>query len=298
MKLIMNQAFLSRSLVICAVIIASLSMNSAANALNVRVKIENISPSNGVGFTPVWVGFHDGSFDSYDGGTPAPAFIEALAEDGNNSLISTEFNNVAGRIDGNVASPSGPPPLTPGESATMTFNNVDTSGANQYFSYASMVLPSNDFFLANGNPLAHNLSSLSIGSSPISILIGTTGGGSSPVNDAGTEVEDFDFVAPPNAGLNGLFPGRNFDPSAGQTAANQGTAQGANISNVTGADPFGGFANILGADLSGFDFNDASLYTGGAIGRITISAIPEPTSIVMMGLAVVGITMKRSNRRS
>ena len=297
MKFTLNQTSLSRFIAVCAMALASLSMNSAANALNVRVKVENISPSNGVAFTPVWVGFHDGSFDSYDGGTPAPGFIEALAEDGNNTPISDAFNAVSDRIDGNVGSSSGPPPLTPGESATMTFNNVDTSGANQYFSYASMVLPSNDFFMANGNPLAHNLSSLSIGSSPISILIGTTGGGSSPVNDAGTEVEDFDFVAPPNDGLNGLFPGRSFDPSAGQTMANQGTPQGANIANVTGADPFGGFANILGADLSGFDFNDASLYTGGAIGRITISVIPEPTSLVMMGLAAIGFTMKRSNRR-
>jgi len=41
--------------------------------------------------------------------------------------------------------------------------------------------------------------------------------------------------------------------------------------------------------LSGFDFNDASLYTAGGIARITITVIPEPTSLALIGMGVVGL---------
>lgn len=276
-------------LLLCAICTGLFANN--VEAVNLKVTVENIGPSNGVAITPVWAGFHDGSFDSYDGGTSASSAIENLAEDGNNAVISDDFNMVSGRRD--ILGIANGGPITPGTSASTVFTNIATDGTNRYFSYASMVLPSNDFFLANGNPTAHDLSSLYGGSGSVSFLIGTTGGGSSPVHDAGTEVEDFDFVAPPNAGLNGLFPGRSFDASAGQTAPNQGTDQLATISNVTSADPFGSFANILGADLTGFDFNDPSLYTEGGIARITIRAIPEPSSILLMGIGTIGLGLLR-----
>ena len=34
-----------------------------SQALQVKVTIENLAPVNGVYLTPLWVGFHDGSFD-------------------------------------------------------------------------------------------------------------------------------------------------------------------------------------------------------------------------------------------
>ena len=45
----------------------------------VRVIIENRSPENGILLTPLWVGFHDGSFDLFDTGTTASRALEALA---------------------------------------------------------------------------------------------------------------------------------------------------------------------------------------------------------------------------
>jgi len=48
----------------------------------------------------------------------------------------------------------GMPHICPGETAYIPFEIELIPGAVHYFSYASMILPSNDAFVANGNPLA------------------------------------------------------------------------------------------------------------------------------------------------
>lgn len=134
-----------------------------AEPQRVVVNIENLAPANGTFQTPHWVGFHDGIFDIYDGGTPAnndpvpsdPLFsVERLAEDGNTGPLSETFAGlVPGGVDGTIPGPSGA--LGPGESTRASFI-VDSLDPNQrYFSYASMVIPSNDYWYANGSPLAH-----------------------------------------------------------------------------------------------------------------------------------------------
>ena len=50
----------------------------------VTISIENLAPANGTQLTPVWVGFHDGQFDTFDSGSPASPGLEQLAEDGDN----------------------------------------------------------------------------------------------------------------------------------------------------------------------------------------------------------------------
>ena len=154
---------------------------------SVVVKISNLTPSRGTLLTPVWVGFHDGSFDSYDGGSPASVplggdEIERLAEDGNTGPISATFEALTGNApQATIVGPTGP--LAPGEFQTMTFNVDPTS--DRYFSYASMIIPSNDAFIANGNPLAHMIFN------PGGDFVGSpfiVSGDES--NDAGTEVND------------------------------------------------------------------------------------------------------------
>ena len=119
----------------------------------VFVSVQNLSPSQGTALTPVWVGFHDGEFDTYDRGRPASPGLERLAEDGNNDVISQEFDqSTFGETQGVVAGAGGP--IFPGETTGQVFDVEDTE-QGQYFNYAAMILPSNDFFIANGNPLAH-----------------------------------------------------------------------------------------------------------------------------------------------
>ena len=268
----------------------------------VEVEITNIAPTGGTYITPVWVGFHDGSFDSYNSGLSAQPGLEALAEDGNFAPLSGDFlagltyidnsgapssaTVVSGqpgseRVDGAIANGA---PIAPGETASATFD-IDAAGANQYLSYASMILPTNDYFLANGDPMAHDLSSLDgapIGTE-ITFFIGQS------VNDAGTEVNDFDTSAG-----NPLFPQLNL-PS-GQGAPNTGADENGVVAAVAG-DPFAGFANApagFGSDPDAdlVDFNDGSLYPSG-LASVTVRVVPEPASLMLLGLGGVVLLRKR-----
>jgi len=285
-------------------LISITSTSQSAHAVQrVRVDITSNAPTGGVALTPVWVGFHNGSFDSYNGGLSSQEGLERLAEDGNNSVISADFSggytyidsssgtpvssrilsSQAGseRVDGTIASTTGAPPIEPGESASAFFD-IDTSGINRYFSYASMILPSNDFYVANGNPFAHDLSSLYDGTGSVTFDIGLAG----TVNDAGTEVESYVTSA-----ANGLF-----GLAGGQSGPNQGADQNGVNANVVGANPLSAL-NFVEGTPAAFDFNNSSLYPRG-IATITITAVPEPTSMALGLLGMASIGLVRRRRRS
>ncbi|MGQ4650717.1 spondin domain-containing protein [Lyngbya aestuarii] len=122
----------------------------------VQVTITSLAPDMGTFLTPLWFGFHDGGFDTYDRGRPVSPGLESLAEDGNTALISTEFDLAGfGETQGTIFGSNGP--IAPGESATQTVFLDLTDPSSQFFNYASMVIPSNDFFIANGNEQAHQV---------------------------------------------------------------------------------------------------------------------------------------------
>ncbi|MGK7954758.1 MAG: PEP-CTERM sorting domain-containing protein [Crocosphaera sp.] len=277
---------------------------SAAQALTLKVQVENLSPDGGVGLSPVWVGFHDGSFDSYNGGLSSQEGLERMAEDGNSMPISIDFNanrtyiqdgvsgvfdttQVGTRVDGAIGSS----PITAGSMAMSTFE-VTPDESNRWFSYVSMVLPSSDYYVANGNPFAWDLIDLFTGDqTEISFNIGLSG----TINDAGTEVNNFATSAG-----NGLFPGL----PAGQSAQNQGTNE--NGVNVNVANPHANFLNRpanFDTAFANLDFNDTTLYPNG-IASITISVvdeapndsqpIPEPLTILGASAAIAfGTSFKR-----
>lgn len=283
---------------------AAAGLACGSHALDVEVEVTNVGPGGGVYITPLWVGFHDGSFDSYDGGLGVQEGLERVAEDGNTAVLSADFlggytyidagtnarvltSQTTGRVDGTIASPSGPPPIAPGETVSQQFT-IDAGGSNRYFSYASMVLPSNDYFIANGNPLAHDLASLynaPLGTE-ITFFIGQS------VNDAGTEVNDFATSA-----ANGLFPQLGIGP--GQGGPDTGADEGGVVHNVDGI-PFAGFLNSPGSldvnpDAALIDFNRADLYANG-LAQVTIRVVPEPGSLAALGLG--GLIMLRRRRQS
>ena len=261
---------------------------SAAQALRLKVEVENLGPDGGVAVTPVWVGFHDGSFDSYDGGLPAERGLEQIAEDGNPMLISQDFRDnltyvqggvsgifpsgqVGTRVDGMVGNSA----IIPGTSAISMFD-ITPDDSNRWFSYVSMVLPSSDYYIANGNPVEWDLMPLfSEAVSSLSFNVGLSG----TITDAGTEINDFNTSAG-----NLLYPGLG----SGQTEPGQGEAENGVNENV--GDPYANFLNQppnFATDFANLDFNNETLYPDG-IARITITRVSVPESSTTVGLIGMG----------
>lgn len=216
-----------------------------ASAFEVKVTVENVAPEGGVILTPMWVGFHKGQFDSYDGGVSVDGFpgMEQIAEDGNFMPLSNDFNlQVPMGVDGAVFGTNGP--IFPGESAELTVEiNPDY---HRYFSYVSMAIPSNDAFVANGNPLAHRVFDTNGNFTPLSFYIL-----GKEVNDAGTEVND---EVPANTA------------ALAQMAPNTGVSEGGAVTDHPGHMEGG---NVLAAIPNG-----QFILPGYRLAKVTVSAVP------------------------
>lgn len=208
MTLLATRPFAGAILVLSSVALvapAAQASGSSTSIPSVVVKIRNLAPSRATFLTPPWIAIHDGTFDSYDGGQAASVplggdEIERLAEDGDTASISATFEALMpGAPQATVLGPAGP--FAPGETQAITLN-LDPS-VHRYFSYASMIIPSNDAFVANGNPLAHQL--FDEDGDFVGEEFFVSG---DETNDAGTEVNDEDDVnvaflnqSAPNTGL-------------------------------------------------------------------------------------------------
>jgi len=199
------------SLCITPILLAATSSLAAQDGkVNVVVTIESLVPENGVYFSPVWVGFHDGSYDLFDLDSLASLAIERIAEDGNNVHLTEDLEQAtAGTgITGVITSPGGFGPLPlfdPGEISSAEFSL--TPQYHRYLSYAAMVVPSNDAFIGNHNPRAVELFDAAghfTGKKIITVL-------GSQVWDAGTELNtemDAAFInqTAPNTGVTTAAP--------------------------------------------------------------------------------------------
>ncbi|WP_299490735.1 spondin domain-containing protein, partial [Acaryochloris sp. IP29b_bin.137] len=156
-------------------------------SIEVLVTIESLAPNAGTFLTPIWVGFHNGEFDIYDLGEAATPSLERLAEDGITEGISEDFvSSGFGLVDGVILGPEGlDGPIDPGEIASETFTIDLNSDSSQFFSYASMILPSNDAFIANGDPMIHSLFDENGNFIGADFIVA-----GSEVLDAGTEIND------------------------------------------------------------------------------------------------------------
>ncbi|MGB7415208.1 MAG: spondin domain-containing protein [Thermosynechococcaceae cyanobacterium] len=123
------------------------AMTVGATAATLRVTVDNLGPSNGALTTPLWFGVHDGSFDLFDVGAAASTPLERIAEDGDIAPLAAAFNGTA---QGVVFGPN-TPPIAPGETGSTTFEINPAPSRSLYFSYAAMILPSNDAFIGNEN---------------------------------------------------------------------------------------------------------------------------------------------------
>ena len=258
------------------------TLATAASAATLKVTVDNLAPINGTLLTPAWVGFHDGTFDLYNLGESLDGFpgVEALVEDGNNEPLTAAFaaSNPNG-VQGTLLS-DGPPPLEVGESTSFLF---DVDPSNQYFSYAAMILPSNDAFIANGNQLAHEIfddAGNFLGAD--FIVFGNE------VNDGGTEVND--ELAFSTAFLGQATPDTGTD-EGGVVTFHPGFTPGGRILSTTDSSPFNGLPlNFTGADFT------APGYQVARIRVEQVEDVPEPGMILGL-MAVGGLVVARRKRK-
>ena len=163
---------------------ACATIASAQSSGDIQVDIKNEGNSDFF-LTPLWFGFHQGNFDMFNAGSAANVplgtdSIERLAEGG--MVDGLQADTTMPNFDG-VA---GGGPIAPGATVTGYVTPANPA-AYPYFSFASMVIPSNDSFIGNDNPMAYEVFD----------AMGNVNGGTFTIEiygrdiwDAGTELND------------------------------------------------------------------------------------------------------------
>jgi len=256
-----------------------------AGMITVQVTVTNTAPVGGNYLTPVWFGFQDGNFDIYNRGqNVAGTFVEPLAEDGvlsptsgiNDPTIMPTFaasghGFAQGALVGPGSTlPDGSPrpmgPIAPGQTVS-TLLTLDSSQVT-YFSYGSMVIPSNDFFIANNDPKAHLIFDSSGNFHAASFIVP-----GSAVLDAGTEPDTESMTT------TAFFPGSNLG---------QGGAEGGMVHAAQGYIPNGPILTYAPNGIR--DFGNADfLASGYQVASIRVTAVPEPGSLTLLGLGLIGL---------
>ena len=244
---------------------AAIGFATAASAasVNVTVKIENLAPVNSVSYAPLHLGFNNGSFDAFNIGARAGAGIVSVAEGGAGNIWQADFaaaDPTATR--GTIAGL-----LQPGGMQSMRFL-VDTA-VNPYFSFAAMVVPSNDFFIGNDSPTEYKL--FNNGGSQLQISAITLK--AHEIWDAGSEV---------------------YDPSAAAFVGNNGLRTPQNSVVAFNFAEFFGYNGLTTG--AGYTFN-SQLTANADVYRISFTAapVPEPETyaLMMAGLLAVGVMVRR-----
>lgn len=236
--------------------------SAQAETVRLTVTVQNLAPANGIAFAPLHVGFGAGSFDAFNLGAAATAPIISVAEGGAGgawqaAFAAAEPDAVRGTIGGLLLS---------GASAQMSF--LVDSASQGFFTFASMVVPSNDFFIGNDDPHEYALFDANGALQINQITLRAN-----EIWDAGSEV--FDPTAAAFVGDNGLRTDQNSVVAFNfaELAAFNGLLTGAGYN----------FQSGLGADSEVYRIS------------FTAQPVPEPASIAMLlaGLGVVGASLKR-----
>ncbi len=249
-------------------------LTSPVGAVDVRVTINNLAPADGVAVSPFFVAAHDGTFDMFDSGSAASTGVENLAELGSGADLLSAINSAQPSAVATTAIATsggfGPGIFPPGTSGSVVLS-LDPA-MNRYFSFASMVVPSNDSFVGNDSPTSVELFD-AMGNFVASnfLLAG------SDIWDAGTEVNQVTGAA--------YIMGQD---------ATMGTDEGGVVNSVnlaTQFTPYLGNTTPLGATFS--TVPDA----GAGFVSVSFEVVPEPNAIALAGLAVCGVLVGGVGRR-
>lgn len=248
---------------------------STAQAVDVRVTIQNLAAADSTAFSPVVIAAHNGSVDVFDNGSAASAGVEDVAELGGVGILPGEITAMqASAVTMPVFATMGgfgPGIFVPGSSGSvvLSLDPVD----HRYFSFLSMMVPSNDAFIGNDSPTSIELFNAAgefVGSD--FTLVGSN------IWDAGTEVN----------GLTGALYVVGQDGSA--SPAEGGVVHPADLDTIF--DFYVGQSNPPGTV-----FNTVPL-AGTSVASFSFAVVPEPATWLLVLLGLLPAGGYRSSRRS
>jgi hypothetical protein len=246
------------------------SFAAQAQVRTVKVTITNLAAANSISFAPTHLGFHKGAFDAFDIGEAPSAGIISVAEGGAGGQWQADFaaadpTSTRGVIGG---------ALLPGQSRSQSF--IVNAGLNRFFTFASMVIPSNDFFIGNDNRMQYRLFD-----DAGNLLINSISQRAGQIWDGGSEVFSV-------AGAAFLVNGNNDVRTA------QNGLVSFNFAELMG---FNGQETAAGYVFSSGLTEDRDIY------RIdfesSMNVVPEPSTVILMasGLLMLGVAARRRSAR-
>lgn len=257
-----------KQLIALAALFAFAGGQSSLSGDEIVVQIENTASAGGFYFTPVFLGFHDGGFDVFDSGGTASGSLIALAEGGATGGVEADLAAAQATSQSVTvaATTAGPPPFDPGESVS---TNVDVDAATQRFlNFATMVIPSNDAFFGNADAIElFDAGGNFNGPQVIEITAGM-------IYDAGSEVND----------ING---GAAFSANGGTSVDENNSISLVDLNDLNA---FVGSNTAAGTTVSN------PLSASDVVARITITAVPEPGSMAIVGLLGLAGMVRRKRR--
>ncbi|MCO6042617.1 spondin domain-containing protein [Aeoliella sp. ICT_H6.2] len=246
-------------------------MQSAA-AVQVRVTVRNTGVSDSVALSPIIMAAHDGSVDLFSSGSLASAGIEDVAEMGGPGAtligeVTTAQATAVTEVGVATSGGFGPGILIPGAEASYVLSLDPTM--NRYFSYAAMVVPSNDSFIGNDDPMGVEL--FDGGGNFVGAGFELTG---SQIWDAGSEVNDLAGAAYIDGGDAAL-----------------GTEDSSPVSLVSDLnDQFGTYLGLT--TPTGTTFNSLPPANEGFV-TFSFQVVPEPASYMIAGMGALGLLLLR-----
>ncbi|MEP4195808.1 MAG: spondin domain-containing protein [Aliishimia sp.] len=273
-----------------------------AAATSLRITIQNDAAASGFAITPVYSAFHDGRFDAFNVGEEASDGLRTLAELGGFGTVRAEreaATTTAGVVTSTGAAspfitPDGPRPIFGGESVTTEVEITDVT-AQRYFTFLSMIIPTNDLFIGNDNAIELFDSAGNFNGTQVLSITGAN------LYDAGTEVNNPNanpaFVAGVS-GMNALID--PLDASLGSLADENGVVMDdafGELERYNGLLTAGGFTLDAQQDLFGL----ASAFN---IATITIEQIAAPvplpagSALLLSGLGVGAVMARRKKKKA